>query len=302
MLAVNLEDYLDTRSMDKAAELYEVISRPTLKVRDTGISYRTINHWDEMKLIRFNKNVSDGNRFFSFSDWLWIKVVEQLRSFGISLPIIQKIAHEIYTSLPYSEMVEGFLQNPFALNTLNNFSIEDKEGFLEFLQSGEYKKVDELGLSFNALHLLIAETILSNKPSTLIVFNDGEWFPYFKEKESLYPDELLHKKDFSSQVRINLSDLIYSAIKQDSLLSYTRDMQLFLPVEQQLIDIVKSGRYQKILVLLKSKKHLPIEITKSKEALSQLLIVFHEKKYREFILTDNKGKEKRITENLTTKS
>ena len=53
MFSLKLDEFVDTRSFDKLAEMYEVINEERLSAKDTGINYRVINHWDEKGIIRF---------------------------------------------------------------------------------------------------------------------------------------------------------------------------------------------------------------------------------------------------------
>jgi DNA-binding transcriptional MerR regulator len=297
MISIKLEEFIDTRSLEKLAELYEVINQEKLSVKDTGVNYRVINHWDEKGIIRFARANKDSNRKFSFTDFVWIKIVNELRSFGVKLPVIQKIASEIYEPLPVADVLESLADN---LDVLKDITAEDKEGFINFIKSGEYKDADfksfASDLNFTYLHILIAEAIATRNSVSLIVFNDGEWFPFLKSNEHLYSQELLHKKEFVSQVRINITELIFKFILEDYLTEYLNGLHLFTKQEQKLLYYIKEGDYKKVFILFKSKKHEPIEITKSKTAPDELMKILREKEYREFILIDSKNNEFRIRE------
>ena len=297
MISVKLEEFIDTKSLDKLAELYEVLNEQRLSAKDTGVNYRVINHWDEKGIIRFSRTNKDSNRKFSFIDFIWIKVVNELRSFGVKLPVIQKIASDIYEPLPMKDVFDSLLNN---LDVLKEYEGTDKEGFLNFIKSGEYKNADftsfAADFNFTYLHILIAEAIATRNSVSLLVFNDGEWFPFLKHNEHLYPKELLHKKEFCSQVRVNITELIFKFIIEDNLIDYFNNLNVFTPQERKLLGYVKEGNYKKVLVLFKSKKNEALEIIKSKNAQWAILTIIREGEYREFIVTDKKNKEFRIRE------
>ena len=46
MIGLKLEEFIDTKSLDKLAQLFEVLNEQRLTVKDTGVNYRVINHWD----------------------------------------------------------------------------------------------------------------------------------------------------------------------------------------------------------------------------------------------------------------
>ena len=156
--------------------------------------------------------------------------------------------------------------------------------------------------NFNYLQVLVVQAIISRNAVSIIVFKDNEWFPYIKDNEHLYPKELLHKKEFSSQVRINITELLFKFITEDFLVKYLNDLKLFTPQEKKLISYVKEGNYKKIVVLFKSKKQVPLEVVKNKEALLEILKVLQENDYREFIVIDKENKEFRIRDEAKTNS
>lgn len=296
MLAFKLENFADTLSIDKLADLYEPITEQRLTVKDTGINYRVINHWDNKGLIRFGRNSKEGNRKFSFVDFIWIKVVNELRSFGVQLPLIKKIADDVYEPLPVLDMMDSLAKN---IDAMKGIIGEGKEEFIEYLKSGQYKTIsaDEVDQNANYLQVLIVEALASNNMVSLIVFDDGEWFPYIKNKEHNYPEELIRKKESRSQVRISLSEIIYRYVVLDAFKEYSEIFKLFNTGESGLLNHIREGDYKKILVLFKSKKRDVIEIKKSKTALAEVAEIIREGEYKEFILTDKKGKEFRIREN-----
>ena len=75
-----------------------MLNEEHLSAKDTGVKYRVISHWDDKGIIRFKRQNKDSNRKFSFIDFIWIKIVNELRSFGVKLPVIQKIAEDILSA------------------------------------------------------------------------------------------------------------------------------------------------------------------------------------------------------------
>lgn len=293
MTGINLEEFFDTKSLDKLAGLATVLSEDRLSARDTGIPYRTLNHWDEMKIIRFTRTSDIGNRRFNFIDFVWIKVVNELRSLGLNLKMIQQMAKDVYEPMPTEMLFEAMEK---SLDKIKQLEGEDKEGYIQFIKSGEYKTEEfkDYMKQFNLLYMLIAESIETRQSVAVIVFNDGEWIPFMKDKEHLYPKELLYKIEFHSQIRVNITDLIFKFIVQDSLSDYANGMSIFNPQEEELLKYVLQGDYKKVMVIFKSKKNEPIEISKNKIAVQQIVNIIRQQEYREFILTDKKGKEFRI--------
>ncbi|MFI5151654.1 MAG: hypothetical protein ACHQRM_18155, partial [Bacteroidia bacterium] len=235
-----------------------------------------------------------GSRRFSFSDFIWIQLVDELRSFGVSLPVIKQIASEIYEPLPLKELFATLSKNLELIQVEHNDS--EKEEFHERIKSGQYKETDFSVYKFNYLHLLIAEAIQTRSPVSLLIFKDGTWLPFMKEKENAYPVEFLQKKEYSSYIRVSITETVFSHILEDYLIEYTEWLHLFTKQEEKLLQYIKAGDYKKVKVVFKSKKQEPIEIKKDKDSQEEILRILRDKKYREFILTDKKGMNHRIQE------
>jgi DNA-binding transcriptional MerR regulator len=291
MVQFEIDEFFDLQSIQKTAQLYEKLIEDRFYVSNTGISYRTINHWNEKGLIRCNRKNEGGDRRFSFADFVWIKVVNELRSFGVSIPTIKKITDEIYTHLPIHEIFEN-INSKFE--SVENLCGQDNNEFLEFLKNKDYENIDLTDIKISYLHLLIADAISSREPMSIIVFKGGEWFPFNPTKEKLYSDEVINKRRFSSHISICLLDIVFQFFKSETVIRFMKDFKLISPMEQKMLDELESDSFNKVCVFYKTEKYTPLEIKKSKTAKSQLLQIIRDRQYSHFIITDVIGNENKL--------
>ena len=290
MIAMKLDELFESKNLDKLTEIYEIITKNILTVKDTGIRYRVINHWDEKGLLRFSRKVEEGNRKFSLVDFVWIKVVDELREFGLKIPEVKRIADEIYTPLPMKEIMDLAAMN---IDHFKEFEGQNKDEYLEFLKSGEYKTADfsDIGIEFNYLQLLLVEAVMTRQPISIIVFKGGDWFPYIRGKEDYYPEELLYRKEFSSYISIGITDILFKHVTEDKFQSCFEGLHIFTTNETTIINYLKKGNYKKITVQLKGKNSSPIEFKKQLTTMEQVLKLIRLKQYKEFVVVDNKNNE-----------
>lgn len=64
-------------------------------VGKTSISYRNVNHWEEMGLLFDDENRKDGWRKFSIVELVWLHIIKELREYGMSLEAIKKVKEAI---------------------------------------------------------------------------------------------------------------------------------------------------------------------------------------------------------------
>lgn len=129
-------------------EFLDIITNLELKIRERiypaskiGASYRVINHWTEKGILAdLREENSREWRKFSFSDLVWVKILEELRGYGMSLDKIKAVydrviqgVHGHYnifekylvlclikSPLYLSISANGDVETPLALSPINN--------------------------------------------------------------------------------------------------------------------------------------------------------------------------------------
>lgn len=88
------DDFTDYLHEQK--ELQKIIRARNYTVKETGISYRVINHWDEKGILPGDFALSgEGWRKFSFVEIVWLRIVVELRKFGLPLETISRIKEHV---------------------------------------------------------------------------------------------------------------------------------------------------------------------------------------------------------------
>ncbi len=70
-------------------DVKDALHLPRYTVSNTNQSYRTINNWDENKILFENTERGNGWRKFSIVEIVWIEIIKELRKFGLSLSSIK---------------------------------------------------------------------------------------------------------------------------------------------------------------------------------------------------------------------
>lgn len=78
-------------------ELVAFINEPRYTVKAATASYRTINHWSEQGLLEDRRESTEsGWRKLSFKDVLWLRVLSELRAFGLPLTALKKTFDDLF--------------------------------------------------------------------------------------------------------------------------------------------------------------------------------------------------------------
>jgi hypothetical protein len=86
--SLNLSKTLDS---DIGLGLVDKLREPNLKVSTSDTSSRVLNHWDSLGLINCERSGERGWRKFNVIECIWLKIIRDLRKFGISLETIEKL-------------------------------------------------------------------------------------------------------------------------------------------------------------------------------------------------------------------
>ncbi len=74
----------------KQESLFQKLNEPRFAVKDFEVQPQYINHWRKQGLF-FSDETSRGKTPFSFIDYVWILIIEQLKDVGIRFEIIRKV-------------------------------------------------------------------------------------------------------------------------------------------------------------------------------------------------------------------
>ena len=194
--------------------LSEAMDIPRFTISDLGVTARDATYWSKKEILPEIKGGNTTRRKYTLKQALWIKLIQQLRSFDISLSQIKKIKdHLLSSDVNIKELMENEQVNIILEKLV------DKDGQLE-----EYKKLmkdpsflKELEVqNLDVFEMMVLYTIIFRRDVSYIVTVDGYCLPYVFDKHDMMkknlPDfELLMK---SPHIVLSLSQA-YSQLIQE---------------------------------------------------------------------------------------
>ncbi|MBT4288361.1 MAG: MerR family transcriptional regulator [Deltaproteobacteria bacterium] len=89
----------------------KLLRNKVYKVKNTQVSYRTINHWAQEGILNEEERTIEDRKWRTFSllELFWLNIVVKLRSFGMPLNPILKCKQEMFM-----ELEDGFTNLDFA--------------------------------------------------------------------------------------------------------------------------------------------------------------------------------------------
>ncbi len=285
-----LDEFIGIRSLLRVTELHEKLIKPIFLLKDVGVQYRTVLHWDQQGLLEHSREESEWRRY-DYIQYVWIKIINDLRTFGVPIPIIEKAKSEILTKINLKWLFELFSLNRDQLDKLPND--DSKTELLSFLESKSYESIDD-NLSVSFLELMIVETLTTKVPVSLNIFSDGFILPLFESKLDVFEPGDVRKLTYETHVKISISNIL------NNFLSDTKDsflipqLQILADNERRLLEIIHSGEYETVTINFKNKKMKTVELIKEQNVKRKIVDILQDSNYQDIVIKSHKGVVTRI--------
>jgi len=219
--------------LDKIKQVFgvcDLVLEKKLGVRDIGIPYRSANHWDSEGLfLEANRREGQWHKF-SLLDYLWIKMIKELREWGISFESIKT--------------VKETLGSLMALSLSDAGQSDDSMSF--FLKNTQHDQSNRSKL--NILLLLAAECIISRATINILITKKGDCFFYNKNQHSSYGEDL-QEFESESHIRICLKQLLREMILENKLDLVLPGIPLLSANEVELVKRIRAREITSLKVI-----------------------------------------------------
>lgn len=279
---LSLNDYFGKETIEKTVELYEYINLPIFKRNHTGITHRFLNWWTKENVI--DKNIQEAGRF-TFTEFIWIKAVEQLRLFNLPLPFIATVKAKLFEPIKLKGFVSKTEQAKQFISDLGISETEKKK--LIDLVLKEHKEDTDTGI--NLFQLIILESILKRKPLSLAIFPNCEFLIIDNTKEHLYSMSDLELLNNANYIKLSISNLLSEFLKSDLAFSYMSKIHLLTYPENKLFEVIHTGEYDTISIQFKDKKIKSLELKKAVDTKQKITDLLSKGEFAEITVRKNKG-------------
>jgi DNA-binding transcriptional MerR regulator len=176
-------------SYEKFVRLLPNLHEPVFHLKDIGITSRVLSHWKSQQLLNIKDEVSGWNKF-SFADLMWLKIVQELREFGLPFKKIRKVKGYLLQPVPFEWVGESLDELvEFGRQTVSNLKIsqEDRDKLMQLIIHPEFKTRMQTQVNPSLLVCAIMNIIVNRKEVGFIIDRTGEttyWMNEFYEEDS----------------------------------------------------------------------------------------------------------------------
>jgi DNA-binding transcriptional MerR regulator len=258
---------------DHLLSVFTQFSSRYLHIGQLGIERNTLINWEKGGLIPYERGAK-GWRKFSFLEAVWIKILQELRTLGMSTETIRVVKESLWKEGKdsfFNLLLESVQQSA------TNGSI-DKELVKQIEALGTEELKRELAtLQLSPLMFCVVVSLLQ-KVSYVLVVNKYEEILLVPLVSALSLNvhesvERLQAEVLSTSCTVvNLSSILKDlAFHSEVALSEDLLLGVLSPTEQQIIELVREKQYQEILIQ-KDGEGEPSHIKVTKRGVDQALI------------------------------
>jgi DNA-binding transcriptional MerR regulator len=265
-------------------------------IADIDIDHRSVLHWENEEILDRTKDDKDKWRKYSFIDYVWLRALIDIRSFGLPIPIIKKIKYELFH--PVYEQLIGHVSDDMIteVSELLKEDVKDKIKKIKNINIDRDKLLHDRLSFLSRFGAAILNIILSKSPAFLLLTKTGEVGIAFLGEPDLQTtkENLIKQFETTSTLVINISNIIEEFFSDENLNNETYYMLTPLQLEEkEIMTHIFSGNVKNITVHLAEGKKFYTEILRKKPArniVDQIKGFIAKNEYKQIVLETSEGK------------
>lgn len=230
--------------------LKEAMETPRFTIKDLCITARDATYWDKKEILPIIKGINTTRRKYTLKQAVWIKLIQQLRSFDISLSQIKKIKeHLLMEKLNIREL----MKSEQMILVMKHFA--EKEGrtveeFNKIINDPSFLKEME-NEHLDVFEIMIIYAIIFRRDVSYIVTVDGQSFPYVYDKHELMKKaipkfELLMK---SPHIVLSLSQAYSQLIQNWNEKRWFNEVSIVSTDEKKILKLIRDESIKELTIM-----------------------------------------------------
>ena len=233
----------DSKYLEEYPNLINTIDIPIYSVSDLNISPRDATYWDKQGILPTVKGPGMRRKFDLYQS-IWIKLIQQMRSLGISLVTIKSLKDNLL-----EPKIDVSQYDPETLNKILN-AIQAKYN-ASISAEQILNELKENGPSLFKSTVLAA--IIYRKDIHCIVNKDGEYILYdvFKHQELLSKNNVFTEFISQPYFCLSIAKAYQTLIKEWSPQAYISNSSLLSKTEIEILDMIRRKDVKSISIRFK---------------------------------------------------
>ena len=243
-----LPNYLASPSSIVGIEnLYAEIVKPNFYLKDIGITARVLAHWKENELLPPSKSEDLGWNRFDFAEYIWIRIIQDLRKFGMSLPKIKKVKEYLLAGIdtnvnrPTQQEILDFKEQGLNLTELSE---DEKEQLVAMLsENSGFEAMKSFVSHHRKIEMMVFTSIIYRLKIGILIGKDGlisDWMGVDNESyENAYS---------RTELFISISDIIFEFMNDETKEKYLLPLKLMTELELKVLRAIRRNDLKEVII------------------------------------------------------
>ncbi len=228
------------QEFERLGKITDILYNEHFQLSDIGLSSKTAHDWTKAG-IYLRERTSKYRRKYNGLEYVWLKLVMELRDFGLSIPSIIKLRSFLLGEMDLMEFYESLTEQEGNADIFESFTKEfgaeiKKVGDIVAVEDGE-----EIALVNTVLSALVSGTIFGKSNTHLAITKKGNCFVFDENpnKDLFVSDHVTNEPYISLPLNYIVKNFIWAEdlydLKDENILEgLTKD-------ERKIIDLVRKG-------------------------------------------------------------
>jgi DNA-binding transcriptional MerR regulator len=249
------------------------LHKPEFSIKDIGISHKQVNNWRVQEVLLSNEAKGRrGQNPFSMMDYIWLRMLENLREIGVHIPIIKKAREELLSKAPIDEVL-------FTTERVDNRKEEEIDNTTEWLSVFDF---------------FVINAISQKENLAIFIDEEGQAYPYSASD----PLAWLEAADLKSLmqrpfVSVSISEIIKEIVDLGEEQDDDRRLILISEEEREVLDLIRNGELTDLHIRFDASHEIElIEATRQEkiELKNRFMDVITREGYQDISFTTQRGK------------
>lgn len=236
-----------TSSIEGIDNLYAEIIKPNFYLKDIGITARVLAHWKENGLLPPSKSEDLSWNRFDFAEYIWIRIIQDLRKFGMSLPKIKNVKDYLLARIdtnvnrPTQKEIIEFKEQGLTLTGLGE---KEKEQLISMLsEDSGFEAVKSFVSNHRKIEMMMFTSIIYRIKIGIVIDKEGqisEWIGIDKES---------YEKAYSrTELFISISDFIFEFMNDETKEKFLAPLKLMKEEEIAVLRAIRRNDLKEIII------------------------------------------------------
>lgn len=294
-------------SIEGIENLYAEIIKPNFYLKDIGITARVLAHWKENGLLSPSKSEDLSWNRFDFAEYIWIRIIQDLRKFGMSLPKIKNVKDYLLAGIdtnvnrPTQQEIIEFKKQGLTLTGLGE---KDKEQLVAILsEDSGFDAVKSFVSNHRKIEMMVFTSIIYRLKIGILIDKEGqisEWIGIDKES---------YEKAYSrTELFISISDFIFEFMNDETKEKFLAPLKLMKEEEIAVLRAIRRNDLKEIIIKFPNssgRKKLHMETVKelqfTQEQKETLFEILGKREYLNMSIKTNSGGQLYVESTQQTK-